>query len=633
MEDREERRMSHPPIKPLLERGTVLGDKWEILAHIASGGKGQVYRARQKTLGRDVAVKIISPEFLDTLAENQEEATAELSRFRREVMAMARVRHPNVLQVYDYDRVQVEGRTLEYIAMEYVPGSTLRRTMPKEGMKDDEPALRDWILRYFLPVLDGVEAVHKLEIVHRDLKPENVLLDGETPKITDFGLAGGGRWQPLTRSHHAFGTLPYMASEQFTDMDLTDARADVYSLGKILYEAAVGKMEKGTSFPFQTVSLPDPGTPFLKALDEIIRRATARELAERLASAAEFRELLERVLKAEPSPLAPPISVPMARHPAGRLKKNLSYGFTGLLVVFLALVLAYHFYTTSKENRTTQVLSPASTSETAGSARNAQAPPDLPRVPGARIFGQDGAALRYVPGGAYVLDDGPDRPPRRLVIAPFFMDEDEVTVHQYVEFLNRVRGDLTIEDSTVRKGDEIWLILGEVTAGYEPIVFRDGRFMVSDPARASNPVVRVTALGAQAYARYYGRRLPTMGEWFHAAGTRHQSGNGAQALGPPSRGPAGSSAMMHGAEKPLPPEQALGPVGQGPANGYGLRGLGSGASEWARGETRTEEEGRFYVLGGLSGERPDTAAPAVKRLPWEAFATVGFRTVLPAGPR
>jgi hypothetical protein len=91
--------------------------------------------------------------------------------------------------------------------------------------------------------------------------------------------------------------------------------------------------------------------------------------------------------------------------------------------------------------------------------------------------------------------------------------------------------------------------------------------------------------------------------------------------------------MMHGAEKPLPPEQALGPVGQGPPNGYGLRGLGSGASEWARGETRTEEEGRFYVLGGLSGERPDTAAPAVKRLPWEAFASVGFRTVLPAGPR
>jgi serine/threonine-protein kinase len=184
--------------EPFLEKGIVLSGKWEILEHIAKGGKGEVYRARQVNLDREVVVKTISQEFLDSFEGDQEEIQAEMERFRREVLTMAQVHHPNVLQVYDHDRAVIQrvGQelALEYIVMEYIPGPTLRSTMPEEGLGKGEEAIREWIRSYFLLVLDGVEAIHSLGIIHRDLKPSNVLLDGPAPRILDFGLAGGVRW-------------------------------------------------------------------------------------------------------------------------------------------------------------------------------------------------------------------------------------------------------------------------------------------------------------------------------------------------------------------------------------------------------------------------------------------------------
>ena len=119
-------------------------------------------------------------------------ATA-IGRFQREVQAMAQVRHPNVLQIFDYGSLQARrGKhitAVEYISMEYIAGETLRFTMSEEGLEDEEQLLADWLRRYFIPVLKGVEAIHTHGIVHRDLKPENVLMDDETPKIADFGLA------------------------------------------------------------------------------------------------------------------------------------------------------------------------------------------------------------------------------------------------------------------------------------------------------------------------------------------------------------------------------------------------------------------------------------------------------------
>lgn len=142
-------------------------------------------------LDRKVALKIMSKAFVDSLGGDEDELKSELDRFRREVKVMARLRHPNVVQVFDFDQVQIGGQTLDYIAMEYVPGSTLKLTMPEEGFGDDEARIRDWVRKYYISVLDGVEAIHAAGIVHRDLKPANVLLNEEVPKIADLGLAGG----------------------------------------------------------------------------------------------------------------------------------------------------------------------------------------------------------------------------------------------------------------------------------------------------------------------------------------------------------------------------------------------------------------------------------------------------------
>lgn len=173
--------------------GTIIDGKWVLIECIGKGGMGEVYRAHQLNLKREVAIKLISNQFLQSLEDNPDEVATAVGRFKREVQAMAQVRHPNVLQIFDYGTTTVHHRqppaNVEYIFMEYIPGNTLRFTMSEEGLDGEDELLADWLKRYFIPVLNGVEAIHAGGIVHRDLKPENVLMDDETPKIADFGLA------------------------------------------------------------------------------------------------------------------------------------------------------------------------------------------------------------------------------------------------------------------------------------------------------------------------------------------------------------------------------------------------------------------------------------------------------------
>jgi serine/threonine-protein kinase len=187
-----------------LDIGTVLNEKWVILELIGKGGMGEVYRAHQLNLKRDVAIKVISREWLQSLEDDVEEIEIGLQRFRREVQAMSQIRHPNVLQIFDYgsESINKDGQdsSIEYIVMEYIPGATLRFTMSEEGFHPDQESIKDWLEEHFLPVLDGVQAMHDLGMVHRDLKPENVLMDDTTPKIADFGLARSTRMTPVTQS-------------------------------------------------------------------------------------------------------------------------------------------------------------------------------------------------------------------------------------------------------------------------------------------------------------------------------------------------------------------------------------------------------------------------------------------------
>jgi len=286
----------------LLERGTILDSKWEILGHIPTRGKDEFYLAQQIDPDRQVVVvKTISSDYLMEFDEHREEMDTTINRFHREARAMAEIRHPNVVQVHDDDSTMIAGKdtelTVPYLVMEYVPGYTLRSTMPPKGLGESEENIRAWILDYFLPILDGMENIHNRGIVHREIKPENVLMDGSNPKIADFGMAGGVQFRQSGQSDHIEETILYVAPEQFSDVAETDARADVYSLGMILYEAVCGRMaESESAVSLRTVRLPNPATRFLEGLDQIIQESTAEDKERRTPSAKALRQRLEKLL-------------------------------------------------------------------------------------------------------------------------------------------------------------------------------------------------------------------------------------------------------------------------------------------------------------------------------------------------
>ncbi len=616
----------------ILEEGQIVGGKWKILSFIARGGKGEVYQARQLNLDRLVAVKVMSREFLDTLKGREEEYESELQRFRREVQVMARIRHSNVLQVYDFDQVQVNGNSLDYIVMEYVPGPTLRQTMSPEGFKQDERAVVGWLTKYFFPVLHGMEAIHALGVVHRDMKPENVLIDEEIPKIADFGLAGGHQLDDITRSYHIIGTPPYMPEEQFLDLATTDAGTDVYSLGKILYEAIEGKMTQERNKPFETVHLSSPSIRMLLQLDKVIRNATAKDRNQRTSSVKIFRKELEDII--QESAYAETVSTTKKHKKQILLISGIGTALLLLLgAVFGVLLITMESDQTHDVKNAQSAVFETDTFdfgfETTTPTQLPDAAKDAPRPE--KILGSDGMTLRLVPGGkAKVVIDQPDQPDREHLeltesVLPFYMDESKITNHLYVEFLQNVQG-LVIKDKTVQRNGQIWLLLGEVQEGYEPLVYKDGKTRIK-PGAASNPVVRVTPAGAMAYARFYGRTLPTMAQWRRAI----QAGGSTSPSEVSAEESADSGMMMHQSSQNQSSEQKVTErlrirnVSAFESNQLGVFGLGRNVNEWTIYKP-ADQQIEFHIHGGL-GEL-GLEESYLQRQPWEAFARVGFRTVI-----
>lgn len=611
----------------LLEQGQIVNGKWEIFDLIAKGGKGEVYLAKQINLNRKVALKVMSKDFLESLEGRQEEYESELQRFRREVQVMARIRHPNVLQVYDFDQVLLNGNSLDYIVMEYVPGPTLRQSMPSEGFKEDERAVVGWLTKYFFPVLRGMEAIHALGVVHRDMKPENILIDDEVPKIADFGLVGGHQLDNITRSYHIIGTFPYMPEEQFLDLATTDARTDVYALGKILYEAIEGKMTQERNKPFENVHLSSPSNRMLQQLDKVIRNATTKDRNQRISSIKVFRKELEDIT--QESAYADTVSR------AKKHKKQILFisGIGIALLLLLGAVFGGHLITMVSDQ--TQDLKKGQNAvfkkDTFDFAFEAAIPTQLPAAAKdaprpETISGSDGMILRLVPGGGVkIAMDQPDRDylDRTESVPPFYMDETKITNHLYVEFLHKVQG-WVVKDKTLQKNGQIWLLLGEVLEGYEPLVYKGGEIKIK-PGAASNPVVRVTPAGAMAYAKFYGRTLPNMAQWRHA----FQAGMSTS----PSEGSTGENAdsgmMMHQTsqieERKVTDTLRIRNVTAFESNQLGIFGLDRNVNEWTIYRPATQQI-EFHIHGGLGDLGREGSY--LQRQPWEAFARVGFRTVL-----
>jgi serine/threonine-protein kinase len=619
----------------VFEPGNVIQKKWVILDFIGKGAMGEVYRAHQLNLQRDVAIKVVSQKWLQSIDEDEEEVETSLQRFRREVQAMAQVRHPNVVQIYDHITTVIKKGTTEYpaefITMEYIPGDTLRYTMSAEGFYPEQDLVKSWLKNYFLPVLDGVKAMHALDIVHRDLKPENILMDGEIPKIADFGLARSSRLRPVTQSMDVKGTAHYMSPEHFFDFRKADQRADIYSLGKILFEAVSGKIGEKT-IPFKTADLENPETSFFQKLDKIIQDATAEKKEKRLDTVDKLRHKILEVLNRSDEKSAS--AAVLKPKPISFFYKP-RWIWTGIAtaIVFVIAMTIWHQLDQpgklrlSTENPSTYENDSVSSdrSKISTQVQTAESPP------AASILTEDGATLRYVSGGNVDLPENMAQAADRLIkVNPFYMDEAPVTNHQYVQFLNQNLSMLTVARGVVRSEDEIWLLLKEIFEEYEPIVFRKGKFHVSNAAYASLPVLRITAYGAAAYARFYNRRLPTVEEWLYAFGN-----NGKSEKVTPQHDSRTTDTMamdkMHAtmiqgqtedngaASKSL--ASRLVPVSALNSNKNGIRRMLDGFNEWSwlamTPNVRRQSTDSDYVL------MPE----AVPRQPWEAFEEVGFRAV------
>ena len=248
----------------------------EILEVLGEGGMGVVYRARQRDLDRMVALKILRPppEFDPSFAE----------RFTREARALARLTHPNIVQVHDF------GRTGEYcfLLLELVEGTNLRRQMQADELTAAQA------LEIVAQVSRALRYAHGQGVVHRDVKPENILLDAAGDvKIVDFGLAKIARVEEsalrLTHTGQAMGTPQYMAPEQLERPLEVDHRADIYSLGVVFYELLTGELPLGRFAP------PSRKVQVDVRLDDVVLRALEKEPERRYQQVSEVETDLEEV--------------------------------------------------------------------------------------------------------------------------------------------------------------------------------------------------------------------------------------------------------------------------------------------------------------------------------------------------
>ncbi|MFO0660900.1 MAG: serine/threonine-protein kinase [Polyangiaceae bacterium] len=278
--------------------GRVINDRFKIVALIARGGMGKVYRAEQAPLGRVCALKVLTTNYAgDSDPEFHK-------RFFLEASIASKLTHPNTVTIFDYGRTDDD---IYYIAMEYLEGRTLHRAIREEGPFPEERATH--IGRQMCRAL---REAHSLGVIHRDLKPANIYLvehadEVDFVKVLDFGLVknvADGQTEELTQAGLFMGSPKYMSPEQIRG-DKVDARTDVYSLGIVMYEMVTGKVpfDRANSVNILMAHVNEPPPPLREmypecqcgpAIEEVIFKCIAKSPQDRFSGMDELLNALKR---------------------------------------------------------------------------------------------------------------------------------------------------------------------------------------------------------------------------------------------------------------------------------------------------------------------------------------------------
>ena len=292
----------------MIAAGTVIDGRYRVIAKLGSGGMADVYLAHDELLGRQVAVKVLQ----DRFAGDQQF----VERFRREASAAASLSHPNIVAIFD--RGSWDGTY--YIAMEYLPGKTLKELVREEG-----PLPPSQAIEIAIQVLRAAAYAHRHGVIHRDLKPHNIILAEEgRVVVTDFGIARAASDGEITQVGSIMGTAQYLSPEQAEGGKVSEA-SDIYAVGVLLYELLTGTVPfqgdsavavalQHLSTPPRPPSLLNPAVP--RQLDQVVLRALAKNPADRYPSAQSFIDALTAAGQTIALPTAPIDQQPTEAIPA-----------------------------------------------------------------------------------------------------------------------------------------------------------------------------------------------------------------------------------------------------------------------------------------------------------------------------
>lgn len=551
--------------------GRKIGGRYIIESLLGRGGMSSVYKATDPNLQRTVAIKIIHPH----LSEHPEF----VKRFEQEAAAVARLRHPNIMLVHDFNH---EG-SVYYIVFEYIAGNPLDRRM--KDLKDAGLRLPlEEVIQIMVPLCEAVAYAHERNMIHRDLKPSNVIINllGQ-PILLDFGIAklvGGGHVHTATGA--TIGTAAYMAPEQVVG-DEIDHRADIYSLGVMLYEMACGRppfegqsaltvMMKHVNEPLPDVRLFNSNLP--EMFSAVLQKALAKDPRDRFGSAIEMsmalREVARQMISANPDTLSytTPPRLTEERPKATPTPRTVAPEEETVPEKRPSL------------DKTVQ-LKPESETKTAVRPEKPQSPTSRRWLPWAvglvallaiaaaaffllpNLLAPDlppSARMVQIPGGSYTvganLSGGQYAPPQAVTLETYWLDRFEATNSEYAAFIADNEGE----------PPNSWPN-GQIPAGKE-----------------THPVRGLTWDNANDYCEWQNKRLPTEAEWEVAA-------RGEQGLLFPWGDSQTGVAL---------PEIDTYPTGSLPANrsGFGVFDMAGNVWEWVDEPYADVPDGQEVARGG-----------------------------------